>query len=167
MRLKDILAIGLLGALVMACKPTEQNYQAAYDVAKAKRDAQTTSEDGVVGLLDRVEGFHIQEFGDERVLVMETFVKPVEKAVPSDKKIGVAISKYSMATNANRQLNDLKATEPNAFVAIDGAGHYFVVIDVCDKLKEVPEIVKGFESRHAGYPYIGLPKSAAAVTISQ
>lgn len=166
MKIDKILVVMAFGIALTACKPTEKNYQAAYETALQKRKEAHQSADDNVGQLNEINGMHSNKIGDDTVYVLETFVKPMDSTIVPESKIGLAISKYSMQTNADRQVADLRASEPEAFVAIDGAGSYYVIVSTCATMEEGIGKIKAFKERHPGYPFIGLPEDAALVTIS-
>lgn len=150
----------------MACKPTEQNYKNAYDIALKKKEQQKQSADGTVKDFTAVAGPHKEKVGNREVYVSDVRVKTVDKdSAPDEGRLGVAISKFGMITNARRQANDLLESEPAVFVAVDGDSNYYVLIGRCDDISEAADIADDFMSRHPDYPFIGLPDSPVAVMV--
>lgn len=166
--MKRLIFYAFVALLVCSCKPTEQNYKSAYDAAMKKKAQQSIGADGSVIELEDLSGPSQQIIGNDTILITHEGVKAVEPSpAPGEGKIGVAISKFGMITNARMQASDLRSKEPDIFVAVDGDGNHYVVVARCNSLPDAVEIVNGFKKRHPDYPFIGLPGSPVTVTIHE
>lgn len=169
MKIKRII-LPLLGiALLAGCKPTEKNYQKAYD--KAHEAAERKAAEEKVSLSDLIETEHMGRFeiiGKDSVLVLNELTKPYGTTLtPDGRKHGVAIAKFKMPGNAKRNVSDISGDYPEAFVATDGRENYFVVINRVAPLEETAECIKGFRLTHPDYPYIGLWGSPVVIVVRE
>lgn len=157
--MKKYFLLTLLAALLLGCKPTEKNYQnaysKAYEASRRKAEKETTGENGRT--LEALDGPRREIFGTDTIMVGSKMVKPFESTgdVESGKN-GIAVARYSMATNARRHLLELKKEYPQAFMAQDGDDNYYVIIKRVASLPEAVDPIRIFETNHPGYNYIGL-----------
>lgn len=154
----------MLAAVITACKPTEKNYQAAYDAAGGRKAESNIAMGGEI--MESLDGPHIEIVDNDTILVGAGTVKAVgENVRESPDKIGIAVASYKMLTNASSHAADLVKAYPDAFVAFDGTERYYVVIGRVPNVKNAPEIIKEFKSRFPEYSYIGLPGAPVTVLI--
>ncbi len=142
------LALGATG-----CKPTEQNYQAAYIKAQEKIKADAMDDDPELISTDRPRAQYLQ--GDTVYVKMEA----LRGADGSHVAIGygVAVALYKMPTNAKSNAEALKAKgwkEAGAYKSI--GDQWYVMVGHYAKLDEAIEAQKRFKKQFPGYPYIGL-----------
>ena len=164
--MKKILGILMLGAMAVSCKPTEKNYQTAYDLAVQKREEALTSVSG--GMLDAIDGAHKQAVDGDTIYVVSGTFKPYETISDSASlsgKIGVAVAKYGMDTNARHHAADLRMIYPGAFVATDGKKHYYVVVDRRNNFQEALPAIRAFEKKNPDFHYIALPAPCAILLV--
>lgn len=167
---KNLLSASLLPFLILlmaltfgGCKPTEQNYRAAYDkayeAAQRKAEAETTGAEGT--RLESIDGPRSEQIGRENIAVASVIVKPADAAVvlPEEANVAVAVARYTMPTNAYRNADDLRQDFPEAFVATDGRDNYYVVIATAPSKEDAAEITSRFRSTHPDYPYLGIRSS--------
>ena len=159
--------LALLAVAGGGCKPTEGNYRSAYDKAyeanKRKNTEATTAVDGTK--LEMMDGPNISIVEGDTLYISRERVSPVEAAPSTPGVYGVAIGRYGMPTNARRQVQELSATSPSAFMAKDGDDNYYVIIRTVETLPEARDVIKDFHAAHPGYPSIGLPQGPVVVTV--
>lgn len=163
--MKKILPILILAALAVGCKPTEKNYQQAYDLAVQKREESLTSISG--GTLDAIDGPRKEVIEGDTILVATgtfmTYEAPPEPSAVG--KIGIAVAQYGMDTNAKRHAADLRKKYPGAFVATDGRKQYYVVVDRVLNTKEAVKPIAEFKKNNPDFRYIGLPSGPVAILL--
>lgn len=156
-----ILLIG--GALSLAaCHTSEENYKAAYDIAKQKErdglDDQTyeliqeekESQFSIVGndtVKTETEHFAIVENDDTTVVV---------------KKYNVAVGKYKMLVNAKAHRNRMRSNGFDSFLLMTGTPVYYVVIGTFDTLEEAALMSGKFEKEHPGQ-FVGMTRPTIAI----
>lgn len=163
---KTLLILGVCTLLFAACKPTEKNYREAYskayEAAQRRAEKETTSTDGA--RLEATDGMRYEQVGQESVAVVRGRVKSIDETVKTGKaKTGLAVAKYKVNTNARRNVEDLKADYPEAFVATNGSDEYFVVVAVFPALTEAPPYIEEFRKHYPEYHYMGLEGRPAVV----
>lgn len=158
--IKIILGSCFLLTVLAGCKPTEKNYQSAYD--KAYEAAQRRNEELTLGYgdnrLESLDGPRMEIIGGDTLYISSTTVTPYEAERPSTTQgsVGIAVARYSMPTNARRHVKDLKEDYPEAFVATDGDDNYYVVAITVPSTKDAVGSIHEFESSRPDYRYIGL-----------
>lgn len=161
--MKRILLAALGSILLLtACKPTEKNYQSAYEkaheAAVKKSELENTSVTG--NRLESIDGARREVVGQDTVVVGRQLVKPFEsEETASEGRVGIAIAKYKMPTNARRHLQDVKKEYPEALVATDGQDNYYVMIKRVASLDEAVDPIRVYELKHPDFPYMGLEGS--------
>lgn len=151
-----------MGCFLAGCKPTEKNYQEAYDLAIKKREESLTSING--GMLDAMDGTRKEVVDGDTIYVVTGMFKTYEASPDTAAlkgKIGIAISKYGMDTNAKRHASDMREKYPGAFVATDGKKQYYVVVERCPSMKEAVPAIHEFEKENPDFHYIALPSPCA------
>lgn len=148
--------------LLAACKPTEKNYYNAYEKAYAasqrKAEAENTSYSG--GKLESIDGPRIEIMDGDTIYVSRDAVKPIENSANGETgKVGIAVAKYTMHTNARRHAEALKEEYPGAFVATDGNDNYYVMIKRVPGISDALDPIRVFRTLHPDYRYIGLGNS--------
>lgn len=167
--MKKILMFLAVVAMLTACKPTEKNYKAAYDkaheAAMRRAEAERTSTTG-----DKLEALHgpkIEVINGDTIYVAQDITAPLDnKDTGETGRVGIAVAKYSMPTNARRHTEDMKKEYPNAFVATDGQENYYVTIQRVESINDAVDPIKVFMLNHPDFHYIGLYKEPLVVFIS-
>lgn len=160
MNRRTFFLIAVAGFILAGCKPTENNYKAAYDKAydAARRHAeeQSFSSEGVK--LESLDAPRIEIVDGDTLLVGSKRVRPFETAdsLTGTGAFGIAIARYSMPTNARRHVTDLRKEYPQAFIAEDGDDNYYVMIRRIPSIPEAAEPIRIFRLSHPDYPYSGL-----------
>lgn len=164
--LSGLFALFLI--LATGCKPTEQNYKAAYDkaydAAQKKIESETESIDGVK--MESLNGPRVEVVEGDTVLVAPGRTRPFETTLDKSKgRMGIAVAHYKMPTNARKHSADLNAEYPESMVAYDGSENYYVVLSVVPSLKDAAPIIKEFKAKHPDFRYIGLPEGPRVIHI--
>lgn len=154
----------IIAALMFAsCKPTENNYKAAYDAALEKREAVSREQMlPATGLLSD-DGPQMKILEGDTIFVLKELLYRGE---PAQKVAGwkVAVSLYKMETNASANATDLQNSGwKNAFAAHAKGEKWYVVVDKTSTLDSARVIAKEFIKKHKNYPYIGLPSSPVLI----
>lgn len=159
MMTKKYLFIGAAFAALMfaGCKPTENNYRAAYDAALAKRrEAAEQQMRPATGLLDD-EGPQMRVLAGDTVFVLSGRLSRLDGSRPEG-KWALAVALYKMDTNARAAASDLALNGyPDAFAAKSTDDNYYTVAAVSASMDSVVAESKAFKLRFPGYPYVGLP----------
>lgn len=168
--MKKYLFLTIAALAFCGCKPTERNYQLAYDkaseAARAKTESESTGLDGVK--LESLNGPRREILDGDTIMVAKEIVKPMDSELPDAKgKVGVAVAQYRMATNARRNVQDLKKEYPNAFVGTDGKEAHYVIIDYLPSLKDAAAAAATFATKHPDYHYMGLSGYPLAIYLAK
>lgn len=152
-------ALAFLILATASCKPTEKNYQAAYDRAfeAAQRRAQAQESSATGATLNSMEGIRTEVVGSDTLLVGGNSVRPFETTIrPDGNSIGIAVANYKVPTNARRHLADLKKEYPDALIATDGEDNYYVMVKRVASLPDAADALRVFDLAHPSYSYLGL-----------
>lgn len=168
--MKKYLLLSIAVVALWGCKPTEKNYQLAYDKAaeasRVKTESESTGLDGVK--LESLDGPRQEILDGDTIMVAKEIVKPMDSELPEAKgKVGVAVAQYRMATNARRNVQELKHEYPNAFVGTDGKGAHYVIVDYIPSLKEAAATAAAFAAKHPDYHYMGLSGYPLAIYLAK
>lgn len=160
-------AAAALTLMVLAsCKPTEKNYQQAYDkaaeAARRKASEMATASDG--SRLESLDGPAIKIVDGDTIRVAPGRVRAFETENPAE-GTGVAVAKYSMPTNARRQLQDIREAYPGAFIATDGDESYYVVATIAPSQEEAAPLARDFRNANPSWVYLGLDSSPILITV--
>ncbi|MDE6340857.1 MAG: hypothetical protein K2K93_00935, partial [Muribaculaceae bacterium] len=133
MRIKHITACAILLALTFtSCKPTEKNYQAAYDAAKSKREQKDPDDLLLTGghrLLSE-EASNWKVIGSDSLQVEHLMIRPAEGYVwPQSGPYRLAVSLYKMNTNAKAAIKDLQNSRSSLtpVIAETGKGRLYII----------------------------------------
>ena len=157
--MKKYLFISVLALAIVSCKPTEKNYadaySKAYEAARQKAEAEQTDDNGI--RLESIEGPQMKTFGTDSVKIGNTRLKPFETdSLREEGNYGIAISRYTMPTNARRHLQDVINEYPNSFMAMDGKDGYFVIIKRVASIPDAADIIRVYKLAHPNEKYLGL-----------
>ena len=151
----SVLLAGLL--LSVGCKPTENNYRAAYEAARNKREK--ANEEQLVpttGLLSD-DGPSMKVIEGDTVYVTRDRLRRDPETSELLKTYNVAVGVYKMNTNARAQAAALSEKGYNAFAVQTTGDRWYTIVGSFDTLKDAQEFITGFKKKNPGYPYIGLP----------
>lgn len=152
MKFSRFAAIILAGLCLSGCKPTEKNYQAAYDVARQKKEKKAAAD---ADIYIPATGLQSLE-GDEKVTVngsnanlKHIYLKYIgEGDAPARHRYNVAVARYKMPTNVKAHVQRLAADYPNAYPAQGNDGYFYVIADSFDSLEEAAGFIGSFESKN-------------------
>ncbi len=157
----SLLCLFFLLSIITACKPTEKNYQQAYDAAQRKREAvdlnQVADADG-----HKVIGFDAPQsvtVGSRTMNVISAFTKPIDEtpSQSSHQMYMVAVGKYHMPTNARAQAATLvEQGFEDAHAVTDGKDNYYAVVGGFNSLPDAAECVEKLEKNYMPGFFIGL-----------
>lgn len=153
------LAAAVLACCLWACKPTEQNYRAAYETAMAGR----LSADSIDGGVRPMPGSGAERavIGGAEVGVVREFVA----VTPDGGGISEYVKRYCVvAARFKQKFNALSMRErlaengyPGAFVVQTGAPEYFVVAGSTADAQEAARLVRRLEAEKDCPPQRGCP----------
>lgn len=151
----------------MGCKPTEKNYQAAYEVAQNKKKAEGAPDPDMVlpaTGLKRLDAPRTLEVDGENLNVKHIFIKYAGQGeAPVIERYNVAVGKFKMPTNALALTEDLVANKYNAFPVEGNDGYFYVIGGSFENLNEVATFVKEYNARHQPSQLVGLDGEALVI----
>ena len=158
------LLIIILFLSINACKPTEKGYKSAYDAALNKRESVNASfevnMDGKV--LEQVDGPQLKEIDGIKVYVENQRLRPVSHFEILPGNYNVAVSIYKMSTNANSQVQDLRETGLDAFVAKDTDDRFYTIAGSYDSMAEALKLYKTLQKDKQRI-YVGFPQAPVII----
>ncbi len=156
-----VLLAGIVLALVsVSCKPTEKNYKAAYDAALSKRQAEKNDPDMALMLgghtLDTSEGSSAFSADSGVAFPVKSTRLKFEEDFGSVGEWYVAVSRFSMPTNARAQARDLTAAGYEARVAENPEKQWYVIINRSETKEQAGTAASEFVRTHSGFHFTGL-----------
>lgn len=152
-------ALAILMVLGMsACKPTEKNYQAAYEAAQRKREASKAAEaDLAIPATFHREGERPRQKIDGYVVETTTdFLKLVKGEDDALKEWNVAVGCYKMKTNAISRMDALVKEGYKAYVAENPESKFYVFSGGAPTISEAAKLASGFASKNDSSTFVGL-----------
>lgn len=159
----NIISAAMTALILIGCKPTETNYQAAYDAALQKREQRAKEEmRPATGLLSD-DGPQMRVYDGDTIYVIQERLRELDGSrMPGHWAVGVGM--FKMDTNAKATVSDLKQKGfADARVAKMTGGRFYAVSDTATNLESVIVKAKIFKSAFPGYPYVGLPDSPVLI----
>lgn len=163
--MKKLISLSLLLILLLgACKPTERNYKAVYDAARAKREAVDDALAIPPGALQSADGPAWRVVDGDSVLWLSQplSLEKGETGIP-DGPVGgigafnVAVGAYSLPTNPLDQAASLRREGYDAYVVKGMDGKFYCVASGFPTAAEATAFIRAFQGKHPGYPTVGLP----------
>lgn len=144
--------------LLTGCKPTESNYQAAYEAARAKRETVDVDAGVLSGghKIISTDGPKTRTVDGREVRYRVMVIKPEGVVDITRTPYRVAVGQWSMPTNARSQAADLKQEGMNSFIAKDSKDRWWTIIGAYDTFDEAARAAIGFADTHPDFSYIGL-----------
>ncbi len=160
-RLRQLAASALISGALLSlagCKTTEANYQRAYEVAKAKKDAAYTADELAAASAERP----VAVYNGDTIPMRGEFLRPVRKGDGQ----GV-IRHYTVVTGKFRQ--EFNATDmrrrlaeggfPGAILANDRSNHFYVGAVTAESLDSAVTALRKLQENSPvgmaeGYPVI-------------
>lgn len=164
------MAVAML-LLAGACKPTEKNYRAAYDAAKAKREYKDPDEELLTGghrlLSDDATNWVV--LGQDSLQTERIWLKPSDGAKwPQSGPYRLAVAMFKMSTNANSTLSDLKKHKGlTPVIAEDGQKRLFLIAGSATTPDSLAAVLSTFRKAAPDFTYIGMEKSRPMVIFSR
>lgn len=154
----SLAAAGLL-LLLPSCKPTERNYQAAYDAAINKRNKDNTVDPDLLpaGAFKKAGEPELKELGGLNVLWMMLRVRPYEGQPEKRYTYNVAVACYKMPTNCSAQVSDLQEAGYAAYGVKTGDDRYYVMAAGFDNPQEAAAFADKYAKGHEPRTFVGLP----------
>lgn len=150
----------LLATLTLqACKTTEENYRAAYDVAKAKKDEGLTNEE-ITGML-REEAMPKSVYKGDSIPLKGLYVRYVEGGIDDRAlRYNVVAASFMQQFNAHSVFTRLRdGGYPNPVILEDKDGRYYVAALTTASLDTAVATLRQLQSAspvslRPPYPYI-------------
>lgn len=160
-----MMSAALVALMLVSCKPTENNYKAAYDAALAKREAAAKEQMlPATGLLSD-DGPQLRIVDGDSVYVLKERVYPEgeRKAV---RGWSVAVGKYKMSTNAKADAETIRerlhragVTDSLARAVRAATDRWYTLVGTYSTLDSARVRAAAFRKENPRYPYVGLPHS--------
>lgn len=157
------VAIGLA-----SCKPTEKNYSAAYEAARAKRENDELKKQELekdmgadfksLKSVDANRSRFTAEIPDSlgggklELPLISTNISRADSVL----KYSAAVAKFKMQTNAEGLAADLRSEQFPKSRAVFSGDAYFVIIDENDDALALVPSIRRFQSKMKVFPYVGL-----------
>lgn len=154
----------LLLPVLIACKPTEKGYQAAYDAALNKREQAKADIDVKVGdqVLQQVDGPQLKQVDGVDVYLLNSRLTPADFVMKLPENYNVAIGKYKMITNCKAQAEMLLSDGYHAFPAKDTEGAFYTIAGSFATLSEAVKFSQEYQKKK-GRTYVGLPSAPVII----
>lgn len=159
-RILPMLFGTLLSAIILltGCKPTENNYKAAYEAARSKREAVDVDAGVLSGghKIISTDGPKTHTVDGREVRYRVMVIKPEGDVDITRMPYRVAVAQWSMPTNARSQAADLRQEGMNSFIAKDSKDRWWTIVGAYDTFDEAARAAIAFADTHPGFSYIGL-----------
>lgn len=152
------ICAAILLCTASACKPTEANYRAAYELtasrtAERERDGLTDEE---YELIRRENAPKRMLIGSDSVAYEHKTITPVQAETSgAPRRYNLAVGRFAMSTNASSMRDRLHTAGMRAFIAKDAEGKYVVVAEAADTEASMAEALRRFAT--SGVTCSGLP----------
>lgn len=164
---KVAMAATLTGMLLFVggCKPTEKNYQAAYEAAVQKRQKDATDPDIFLpeGSMQQIGAPEKREINGHEIMFKVERLKKVQDDQNPIHRYNVAVSCYKMKTNCLGQVADLSEGGYDSYGGMAGEDKYYVFAGGFDTLDEAILFFEKFKAKHKTSYFVGLPSSPVIV----
>lgn len=153
---KLLIVFAMLAVCLVSCKPTEKNYKAAYDAAKAKREK--AMDDDLIpegGLLQDDGARPFQLADGRRVGYLR---EPVKEADDSAEKMKyyVVVGAFKMRANAAGMMEQLKKEGDSPCLLKQSDEKWYVAAAGFINIDETSAYVAEYLKKHKDAEYIGL-----------
>lgn len=170
MSLKYTLLIAICSFLFVSCKPTEKNYQAAYDAAKAKREYVDPDQALLTGghaLLDD-DSSNWLRIGADSLELQRIRLKPLQGEWPHPGPYRLAVAMFKMDTNAKSLAADLSSQKDiTPLIAKDGQDRIFLTIGSASTPDSLAAPLAAFRRQNPSFAWIGLTPPRPIVIYSR
>lgn len=170
-RIKSILAICVLMAFMIGCKPTEKGYKQAYEAAKSKREQVDPDDELMTGghkLLNE-ESTNWRVLDGDSLQVQHMLLKPTDGVKwPQSGPYRLAVAMFKMTTNANSMLADLQGKgNLKPVIATDGKDQYYIIAGSASYVDSLGNVLKTFKKEHPKFQYIGLTPAKPVILVGR
>lgn len=154
-KLPIFLLVGALVALA-SCKPTEEAYRKAYEIAQTKRA--TEEADPYTGMVMVREGDPVWKVvdGDSLLYVRQPLMR-LEGDSLHYKPYNVAVAQYKMKTTAVAHAERLRTQGYDSRVFRNPGQYYITVAAQLDSVSEVVPFMRRYMKDHPRDTYTGFP----------
>lgn len=160
MKVFKYAAIIIAAAVAMtACKPTEKNYRNAYEAAKSKREQKDPDEALLTGghrlLSEAASNWRV--VGGDSLQLQHILLTPTEGySWNGTGPYRLAVAQFSMSTNAEAAIKDIKRGKLNPVVAKTGKGNLFIIAGSATTPDSLATTLQTFRSENPEFQFIGL-----------
>lgn len=156
-KINIIISAAIVALMFVGCKPTEKNYQKAYDAALAKRQQAAEEQMRPASGLLIDEGPQRRIVGNDTIYVLNEILRlPDGNKLPG--RVAMAVGVFKMDTNAKASASDLTSQGyPAATVAKGREGHFYTIATTSQNLDSLRFESRKFKEKFPGYPFVGLP----------
>lgn len=154
-----IVGMGVLLSLLSGCKPTEKNYQEAYDAAKKKQErvaAESATSLPVGRVLQSIDGTVHRTVNGNDIDVTADFLKYISGTQDAMNIWNVAVALYKMPTNCKAQTQDLCEKGYKAFAAEGLGSKYYVIAASFPNIEEAAKFAKEYSNKVSPDAFVGL-----------
>lgn len=169
LKMKKIIFQGLLLlalAGVTSCKPTENNYRAAYDTAQGKLSASAAADADMgipAGALQTIGGPSLHVVNGDSVYVTSERIR-FEGGLENElREWSVAVAKYKMPTNCASHTDALQSEGYKSFFVRNTEGAYYVIAGSFHTLDEAAAFAVAYAGKKAPATFVGLPHAPVII----
>lgn len=125
-----------------SCKTSEKNYKAAYDIAKAKREATEGVDRETYSKILAERTSNTAVVAGDSVRLVRMRVNPVDDERDVIKPYGVVVGEYKQPFNARSFRDRLRQEDKPAYVVMDRDRNYYVIARGFDTSPEAAEYLR-------------------------
>lgn len=151
--LRNVLVTAAALLALTACKPTENNYQAAYDAAQRKREQVAADAFQPAGKI-MTDDAPMRVIGNDTIPFRLATVKVVEGREPG--RYAIVVARYRMDTNARAHYEGFSAS-PSALILATPEEEYFVAESSWESLPDAAADFRRITRDRKHPPFVGLP----------
>lgn len=146
-----------LQILFNSCKPTEQNYRAAYEAAQNKQQRLKDADDSDTLQLITNDMPPRKSVGEKSAYVSREAVTLYGDAEKNAPTFNVAVAKYKMTANAQSHQERLVQEGLQAYLLATPNGEFYVVAASLPTMDEAVVYAADYKKKNPGIPFAGLP----------
>lgn len=147
MKIRIFILSVLTMMLVASCKTNENNYRAAYEVAKEKQMGGVDADTYELMQAESMPQITVINGDSVRVITEAVkIVKTTENAVAVLKNYNVAVAQFRQVFNANAMCRRLSANGYSAYIVENADPAYYVIAGGFDYRTEAVELLKQVQS---------------------
>lgn len=149
MKYRSIILFVSLAALVgmAACKSSEANYRAAYDVTKARQLEMKGVDEATYARIEAERTANTAVIDGDSVRMVTNRVNMVDGAQAGVKPYGVVVGEYKQLFNARSFRDRLKKEGHDSYVVKDSDSNHYVIVEGFDTPQEAAAFLKEIGTR--------------------